>query len=337
MRFAEKIHQAIRKLDLNLDGLHILTEAATGNYVVTPVIAAIAGANVIAFTRDSAYGSVQDVIQQTMVLSEEMNVSHKIDIVDNLSGLNLSSFDIVTNCGFLRPLDRAFISRLSSNCVIPLMYEPWEFREAEIDLDACREKGIKVYGTNESDSRLRTMEYIGYTALYFLLEGKLSPFSAKVLILGCEQFVCPVSEVLGRNGYKYLAVTSYEERVDPREFNAIIVAEFADNRLLVGPIKRAYVRLQDISPDAFLIHIAGNVDLVDAKFAYTPAHPRRFRFMSYTTDFIDPQAVVDLHAAGLKVGEGMLKANRKGLCGFAGKCFMEQNYPALAFEEERLW
>lgn len=337
MQYIEKIRQSIQKLNLNLEGCRVLTEAATGNYVVTPVIAAAAGANVTAFTCDSGYGTVQDVIQQTTELAEAMNVADKIEIITDLSTVDLGSFDIVTNTGFLRPLTRELITRLSPDCVIPLMYEPWEFREDEIDLDACREKGIKVYGTNEADPRLRTMEYIGYTALYFLLQQKLTPFSANVLIIGCTQFASAVAEVLDRNHYTYQIVTSYENPVDSSVFNAIIVVEFADASLLIGPDRTAYIAVEDISSEAFLIHIAGNVDLDAAKFSYTPEKPRSLRFMSYTTDFIDPQAVIDLHAAGFKVGEGMLTANRQGLNGHASKFYIEQNYPAVAFNRQKLW
>ena len=332
MGLAEQIRRSIGKMDLNLNGCRVLTEAATGNYVVTPLIAAAAGAEVTAFTRASAYGSVETVRRQTLDLAKEMRLSDRLKIVEDFAPIDLSTFDVVTNCGFLRPLNREFISRLSPGSVIPLMYEPWEFREGEIDLAACRARGIKVYGTNEADPRLKTMEYIGYAVLYFLLARKLSPFSARALVLGCEQFVRPVASVLERNGYAFRAITSYAERVDPREFNAIVVAEFADDRLLIGRGNQAYIALGQIPANAYLIHIAGNVDLTGADFAYTPEHPRPFHFMSYTTDFIDPQAVIDLHAAGLKVGEGMLEANRRGLRGPDYRRFMEDNFPALGFD-----
>lgn len=337
MGFAETIRRAIRKMDLDLRGCRVLTEAATGNYVVTPVIAAAAGAEVTAFTRDSAYGSIETVRRQTLALATEMRLSNRLKIVEDLAAVDLSTVDLVANCGFLRPLNGDFISRLSPGCVIPLMYEPWEFRAGEIDLDACRAKGIKIYGTNEADPRLRTMEYIGYTALYFLLARKRSPFSANVLILGCGPFVRPVAAVLARNGYAFQAVTAYDQRVDVGGFDAVVVVEYSDDRLLIGADDSAFIHLQDIRPEAYVIHIAGNVDLQGAAFAFTPEKPRPFRRMSYTADFIDPQAVIDLHAAGLKVGEGMRAANSRGLRGDAYRRFMETAYPALAFDDERLW
>lgn len=333
MGFAEAIRRALLKFDLHLDGCRVLTEAATGNYVVTPLIAAAAGAEVTAFTRSSAYGSVEEVQRQTLELAAVMNLSDRVKIVTDLASIDLSRFDIVTNTGFLRPLDAAFVARLSPTAVIPLMYEPWEFRAGEIDLASCRAKGIPVFGTNEADSRLRTMEYIGLIVLYFLLERKLSPFSVRVLVLGCEQFVSPVMAVLARNGYTYRAVTSYAEPVDPRDYDAVVVAEYIDPRLLVGPAGSAYLAVEDLRPDTFVIHISGNVNFSGARFTHVPVSPRPFRHMSYTTDFIDPQAVVDLHAAGLKVGEGMLTAKRQQLCGVAFREFMEKNYPALAMDQ----
>jgi hypothetical protein len=48
-------------------------------------------------------------------------------------------------------------------------------------------------------------------------------------------------------------------------------------------------------------------------------------------------AVIDLHTAGLKVAEGMLSANSAGLKGEEYKLFMEKNYPALGFDDQKYW
>lgn len=333
----KKILNAISKFDLDLVGCRVLTEAATGNYVVTAVIAAVAGAEVVGFTRDSSYGSVEDVKDQTTELADSLNVNEKIEVIDSLDGLNLSVFDIVTNCGFLRPLNRAFVSRLSSNCVIPLMYEPWEYRDSDIDLESCVAKGVKVYGTDESDERLRTMTYIGYIALYFLLKKKRSPFSAKVLVLGSQKFVFPIGEVLQQNGYEFDLVFEYGNVIDPTGYDTIVVAEMADPQLIIGKTPQSIVQVSDIHPETFVLHIAGNVDFEGALFKYVPKAPRSLGYMSFTTDYIDSQAVIDLHAAGLKVAQGMLEANALGLSGSACREYMEKNYPALAFADRKMW
>ncbi|HZI54747.1 MAG TPA: hypothetical protein VFD56_13620, partial [Chitinophagaceae bacterium] len=66
--FKNKIDDAVNRLNLDLSGKVVLTEAATGAYIVTPVIAALAGAEVYAFTKDTRYGTVADVKKQTKEL-----------------------------------------------------------------------------------------------------------------------------------------------------------------------------------------------------------------------------------------------------------------------------
>lgn len=338
-RLIKGIRDSIKKFMLNLSDKIVLTEAATGNYAVTSVISAIAGAQkVFALSRDSRYGSVEEVIKQTYELADEFHVKDKINIVTTIDMVPLDRIDILTNTGFLRPIDRNLISKLSSKCVIPLMYEPWEFRQGEIDLEACHEKGIKVYGTNESDERLKTFEYIGFGVLYFLLEEGITPFNSRILLIGCKKFVYPVLKILLQNQYKVEPVTEYETSIERvSQYSAIVILEHERDILVVGERNKAYITKEDIGEDTLVIHVSGNVDFKDADFKYVPEEIKPFGYMSIRADFIDPQAVIDLHTAGLKVAEGMLKANELGLKGEDYKKFMEENYPALAFEDSRFW
>ena len=57
----EKLVRQVKALQLNLKGKTVLTEAATGAYIVTPLIAALAGARVFAFSKTTRYGTVEDV------------------------------------------------------------------------------------------------------------------------------------------------------------------------------------------------------------------------------------------------------------------------------------
>lgn len=332
----KKILDALEKFDLNLSEKLVLTEAATGNFVVTPIIAALAGAKVYAYTKDSKYGSVDEVKKQTYKLAKEFHIENKINIIRSLENVPFLELDIVTNTGFLRPINREFITKLSNKCVIPLMWEPWEFRSNELDINSCKFKGIKVYGTNESDERLRTIDYIGLISLYWLLHSKKSPYSSNVLVLGSEKFVNPIIIALEKNGYRYKAMIDYNSNVNLDDFNCIIVAEYSSARIVIGDKKKeAFINKNDIK-ERLILHISGNIELQD----YTnciPREPKPFPYMSFTTDFIDNKAVIDLHSAGLKVAEGMLKANRMDLDPVNYRCFMEHNYPALAFNDQKYW
>jgi len=331
-----KIRQAVENFNLNLDTKVVLTEAATGNYVVTPIIAALAGAKVFAYMKNSRYGSVEEVRKQTFALAERMGVREKIILIESFDMVQFDGVDVVTNTGFLRPITSEFIKRLPSRCVLPLMWEPWEYRADELDLAACLEHGIKVYGTNESDDRLRTMDYIGYTVLKLILDNGLSPFSACLLILGCQRFVKPVVRILEGSGFSLQALTEYSQKPELDSFNVIVLLEHERDLLLIGG-KNAFIGVDEIDRETVVIHICGSVSFDNAEFRYVPDNPQPFGYMSFRTDYIDNKAVIDLHTAGLKVAEGMLKAKESDLKGIAFKNFMERNYPALAFEDPRYW
>lgn len=331
-----KIRNSVKKFNLNLKDKIVFTEAASGNYVVTPIIAALADAKVYAYTKDSKYGSVEEVKKQTYDLAQKIGIKENISIIEDLDEVNLKEVDILTNTGFLRPVNRKLINRLSSKCVIPLMWEPWEYRRKDLDLEACVEHGIKVYGTNESDDRLRTLEYIGFTVLYILLKNKLSPFSSNVLFVGCERFVNPVAEILKQNDYEIHKITDYSSPATVKGFDSIVVLEHERDGLIIGD-DNAFIKTDEIDDTVLVMHICGNVSFKNAKFKYIPDKPSPFGYMSFTADYIDSQAVIALHTAGLKVAEGMLKSNGLGLKGLDYKGFMEKTYPALAFEDSRFW
>ena len=67
----KKILKSIKKFKLSLKNKNILTEAANGNYVVTPIIAALAGAKVTALAKNTRYGKTTDAKNQIFKISLE--------------------------------------------------------------------------------------------------------------------------------------------------------------------------------------------------------------------------------------------------------------------------
>src|ERR1700754_107609 len=107
------MRHAIAGTELNLSGLTVLTEAASGAYAVTAVIAAMAGADhVYAFVRPSRYGSVAEITTEVLRLASFAGVANRITVLDAIPRDILPEIDIVTNCGHLRPLKEELIDRL---------------------------------------------------------------------------------------------------------------------------------------------------------------------------------------------------------------------------------
>ena len=65
------LKKTIEKWNLNLSNLTVLTEAALGNYIYTPIIAAMAGGKVYALTKDSIYGTAKKVKKETLLLAKK--------------------------------------------------------------------------------------------------------------------------------------------------------------------------------------------------------------------------------------------------------------------------
>lgn len=329
----KKINYSIKKFDLNLTDKVILTEAATGSYSCTPIICLLAGAKkVYALAKETSYGNYDD-IEKTFF---EYKNNPNLKLINSLDEI-IEHIDIITNSGFVRPIDERYLKIINSNSVITLMYEPWEFRESDLNLKLLHEHNIKVYGTNEHDKRLQTMDYIGLTVLYHLLNYKITHFSnCKILLLGNYEFTEPIERILISNNYSTLTINNYNDSIDPTIFDVIVVAENKNNQSIIGN-KFSYIDANSLTEKQKIIHICGNVDFKGIKCTYQPEKPANFGYMSYRTDFIDDMALIDLQTASLKVAEGMLKANQKSLKADKYKEYMEKNYPALSFEDKLYW
>ncbi len=333
----DKIDYSIKKFKLNLNDQIVLTEASTGDYKATAIIADKAGAKrVYALAKNSKYGTIDDIKKGYEEYFKE-NKSSNIKIINSLEEIK-DKINIITNSGFIRPIDEKYLPYLSKNAVVTLMYEPWEFRKSDINLKLLYDNKIKVYGTNEHDKRLLTMDYIGITLLYLLLSLKISHFSnKKILILGTFEFTEPIERVLKNNNYNVEVINDYSSSINPANYDVFVIAEHKNKKEIIGNSQQSYINKNNLTKKHNVIHICGNVDFKDAKFNYLPNTPAPFGYMSYRTDFIDTMALIDLQTGSLKVAEGMLKANKLNLNPKEYKTFMEKNYPALSFEDEKYW
>ena len=72
-----KIHKSIKKFNLSLKDKNVLTEAASGNYVVTPIIAALTGAKVTAIVKNSKFGTIKKIKSQILNYTQKLNLKKK--------------------------------------------------------------------------------------------------------------------------------------------------------------------------------------------------------------------------------------------------------------------
>jgi hypothetical protein len=333
---ARLIDGALRSFDLDMHGMSVLTEAASGPFVVTPLLAAASGAeHVLCCTRDSSHGTADEVRGYTMRLARELGVASRVEVTTQAAAAaaRIRPVNVVTNLGFVRPIDAEVVAALPSDAAISLMWEPWELRREDLDVEACRTRNIPVLGTCETDPRLMTFRFVGMVVLRLLFEAEVEVLRSRVLVVGSDPFGSAVAETL-------TAVGAQVARLDPTrlspgssvpvgDWDAVTLVEHRDRRILVGPDAPLDGRELERRGTA-IVRVCGAVD--DA-VATVPQRRVAPGYMSVTTDHVGPRPVVDLHAAGLRVGQALVEGMR--LFGEARRAeeYALERSPALALAE----
>lgn len=326
-----KILGAIDRLNLDLSGKIVLTEAATGAYIVTPVLAALAGAEVYAFTRNTRYGTVNEVRGKTEeLLAQFGNSELNVKVIDEITPEIIAKSDIITNAGHLRPLDSAKLQYAKTGAVIPLMYEAWEWRDADLDMEQCRRMGITVGATNERHPDVDVFNYLGDMALKMIFDAGLcpyknrfvlicnndfGPFIAKVLSKVCEALaVCDTRD--NRSKYEGLDIDWIGDFPDvriPGEYKgseAVIFTAYPFDKSWIGdesmpiPVRK----IKEAAPEAVLLRYAGDIDesYCSTQVSVYPAHVHSGH-MGILPSAIGNDPIIRLQSGGLKVAELLLK------------------------------
>lgn len=355
IRIKRLLFDLIERYTLNLDKLTILTEIATGPYAYSPLIAALASARkVYAIAKNSKFGDANTIIESGRRLSEELKLSSRIRFIRRKSKQYLEQCDIITNTGFVRPIRPEHIAILKNTAVIPLMWETWEYRKEDLDLNECRKKGILVLGTNEHEEPCNMAPYSGLLSLKLLFELNIEIYQNRILLLGDQPtlgesiynaLISMGAQVIwfGNNktkAAKYDTLKTYFLD-NGHAIDAILVAEHSDHRLLIGKNGLLSVNeLEKINPGIRIGLIAGNVDaeqLSNSNLIYEPKNVKPAGYMHYQPDCLGPRPVLELTTAGLKVGQAMADARLSGLTVQEAVKYALKHSPAMDFIGDKSW
>jgi hypothetical protein len=309
-RLVRLMRETIRRCALDLSGIEVLTEAASGAYVVTPVLAGMAGARrVHAVARDSRHGSVDHVERVTLELARAAGVTERIVLLGGTVHDAAARSDVITNSGHVRPIDAAMLDRVKPSAVVPLMYEAWEFRPADLDLEACARRGIPVAGTNESHPVIDLLPFVGLMALRLLFDGGVAVYGSRILVWSDNPFRTIVTSALARAGAAVQVVADLEEAREPGPVDAILVAMRPRRDPIVGEEEAEAIARRH--PGAMVFQFWGDLDraaLSRQGLAFWPEDAPPPGHQGILPSGIGPEPVVRLQAGGLKVGEVMARA-----------------------------
>jgi hypothetical protein len=264
---------------------------------------------------------------------------------DKLKPALIEDADLVTNSGHLRPFKWDFINGLKDTAVIPLMWESWEMRDGEIDLVTARDKGILVLGTNEHEPPSNMRPYSFLTALHLAMAHEVGLIEDKILVIG-DQYILAHSIAEGFSKIdiecRLVSVDNGKKVLDQaiKWATYIIVAEHVSEKLLIGP--GGLIEVKQLIDSGILAVglMAGQVDLVSMKKDGISVFPDRVSspgFINYLPSELGPCPVMDLFAAGLKVGEVACRARKRGLSPSAAAKFAIENSPAMDLHGEFAW
>ena len=305
IRLVTLMKRAIAATGLNLSAMTVLTEAASGAYGVTAVIAAMAGArHVYAFTRSSRYGSVPEVNDWTLQLANAAGVAGRIGIIEEISPDVLGQVEILTNSGHLRPLTSALIKQLPSYAVIALMFEAWEFRPEDIDLQACAQRGIPVVGINERHKAVDVFSFLGPLCAKQLHDCGLAVYGNRIALVCDNGFAEPIMRGLvglGANVDVFADVTA----VHPDEWDAAVVALLPAGEPRIGLAEAGHLAAV-VPPEAVIVQFWGDVDrhaAISHGLNVWPMQPPTTGHMAILLSEIGPEAIVRLQTGGLRAAE----------------------------------
>jgi hypothetical protein len=307
-RAVSLIKKAIKKLDLSLKGATVLTEAGTGNFLYTGIIALISKAeHVIIWTKDTEYGKAKNIKKEFENIAEGLGYQNFHVRTNERPTKDITNSDIITNLGHIRPLDKLFLSQTKKNAVISLMCEKWELRTQDIDIDYCRNKQIKVSGTWENHPELKIFDNCGYLVAKLCFDFGFEIYQNDILVISNDKFGETIFKKLKKfepNSIELKKITEIEEIRNKPEL--IIIADYTNKQQIIGD--RGALSLKFLK-DKYIIHLCGEIDFLFCKKNKISLYPKKnghsFR-MTKTLGYLGLKPVIDLHASGLKVGENML-------------------------------
>ncbi len=305
------IERSVKKLELDLSRFTVLTEVGSGYFVFTPIIAAMANAKKIyAWTRDSQYGKAEANVRLCRAIMNNLNLKTDIEFaVNERPEKHIASADIITNLGFVRPIHESLLKHVSSNCVVSGMCEGWELRPSDINVQFCLENKIPIAGVWENHPDVKIFDACGHLAVKMSLAAGYEVYQNIIIVWSDDHFGDVISKAFKNFGAKEVIVTTdikiLMEKV--KEVDFIFFSDYDEMREIIG--ESGFINLEvlkEANNGIGIVHLYGNINsqyIKDIGLNVYPTKNGKAMAMTFTLAHLGPIPMINLHAAGLKVGE----------------------------------
>lgn len=325
-RALQQVRGLVESLELRLQGMVVATEAGSGPFLYSSLVALAAGADkVLVVAPDSSYGSHEGISSEVFSRAASWKLpTERLMLVPSRDALP-DGIDIFLNLGFLRPLDTFLLEKASDRAVISYMCESWEVRPGDLDFDYCARRNLPVAGVDEDFDGAAVFESCGQLALKMLFEAGVEVRNCRVAVLSDDPFGDVIERALSVNG-------AAVDRVAPGKavshevlasLDALVLATYSGDRDVLASAGLSPQLIAGINPDLCILQFAGSVDFAACMAHGLNCYPAidlpPFR-MARTLAYLGKRPVISLHALGLKVAELLYRRKNEGagLGRFAG-------------------
>jgi len=188
--------------------------------------------------------------------------------------------------------------------VVSLMYEAWEFRPGDVDLQACAARGIRVGATNERHPDVDVFSFLGPMAIKLLFDAEVAVYRSSILLLCDNPFDTFMARGLQRAGANLDVARSVADAPRDKRFDAIVVAlKPRSTEVLTAMDARI---IATCWPGAVVAQFWGDIDraaLAEMDVPMWPENAPGAGHMGILPSALGPEPVVRLQSGGLKVGE----------------------------------
>ncbi len=305
------IKQYNETLKFNLSGYTILTEVGSNHYLYSPIIPLLCGADhVFAYVKDTKYGKGSVIKEQCIEIANFIGLSNKLTIGENNFDYEwISKSDIVTNSGMLRPLDKKKLSYFKKKSVIPLMFEAWEFRESDIDLNECKKLGIKIAGTWENHPKIRVFDSVKMLCLKMAFEAGYEIQGNTIFVWSDDHFGELIVDSFNTNGANkcYLSTDKLLLNDVISEIDFIFFADYDEKENLFELLN--FKHLTEQNYNFGIVHLFGNINtdlFKELDINIYPDFNGNSEQMSFTLSHVGLLPILKLQIAGYRVAYEML-------------------------------
>lgn len=315
------IKRTLDKLQVDLTGFNVLTEVGSGFYKYTPIIAALGGAKEVnACTRDSRFGRGADNISACKLICDYLGLANVNFFNNEIPADKIRSSNIITNSGFLRPLNEEFLRHINSQTtVIPLMFEAWELRSDDIDIDYCNREKIRVAGTWENHPGIMVFNAIETLAVKMAFEAGYEVYQNSIAVWGDQHFGKRAGEGFQKAGASRVSYVNTVREIDSviGEIDFIYVCNYFEEKPYFG-INGLFESIEAklVERSIGIVHLFGSVDAVYAGNKGISVYPQvngKPKQMTFTLGHVGLIPIINLLCAGFKVGDEMLNGKISSL------------------------